>query len=99
MWLNTAHCIQVYGKHGGLVNTTYVLYHHSKGMTHGGYSEALTNLVVKDWRRLLNVYTTHPEINKIGLAAGHIGLIWHNFWWVRASYLANSPEVMPHSAY
>jgi len=45
-----------------------------------------TRTVIKPWRRVLEMFRTHPELNKAGYAAAGRGYIWHNFFYTRASY-------------
>ena len=72
----------------------YILYFHSKGITrfHGKRDIAETNLhktVIAQWKHVLEIFETHPTIDKIGSSAGTGGWIWWNYWWARASYLVH----------
>lgn len=72
--------------------THYILYFHSKGITrfHGIREQtelALHKTVIAPWKRVLEIFTTHPHIDKIGSTASTGGWIWWNYWWARASYL------------
>jgi hypothetical protein len=72
----------------------YVLYHHSKGMVNGGQeSRSLMNLrlthsVVDPWRRLIAKFEAEPLLQRAGYAAAPGGWIWFNFFWGRASFIA-----------
>lgn len=72
----------------------YLLYFHSKGMTrfHGHRERveiALHKTVIAKWPSILNIFETHPNIDKIGSTSSQSGWIWWNYWWVRASYIIN----------
>lgn len=71
----------------------YLLYFHSKGISHfrGKREEievALHKTVIAQWRHVLEIFETHPNIDKIGSCSSNVGWIWWNYWWARASYLA-----------
>ena len=73
--------------------THYILYFHSKGITrfHGRRERtelALHKTVIAPWKHVLGIFSTHPTIDKIGSSASTGGWIWWNYWWARASYLA-----------
>ena len=65
-----------------------VLYFHAKGMVNNaepdvvrsGFNLNLTRVVVRPWRQLVQLFLTHPTLNKVGVAASPTGFIWHNFW-------------------
>jgi hypothetical protein len=70
----------------------YILYFHSKGITrfHGRREHvemALHKTVIDQWKNVLQIFDTHPNIDKIGSTASTGGWIWWNYWWARASYL------------
>jgi hypothetical protein len=70
----------------------YLLYFHSKGITRfRGERELvernLHKTVIAPWKHVLEIFETHPTIDKIGSSASDAGWIWWNYWWARASYL------------
>jgi len=70
----------------------YILYFHSKGITrfHGRRERterALHSTVIAPWKDILQIFETHPQIDKVGSSASTGGWIWWNYWWARASYL------------
>lgn len=74
----------------------YVLYHHSKGMVNGGNQESrsvinlrLAHSVVDPWRRLIAKFEAEPLLQRAGYAAAPGGWIWLNFFWGRASFIAD----------
>lgn len=82
-------------------NDSVVLYFHSKGMTNGKAhamkspeNKILTKTVLEPWRDIVARFQSDPALNKAGFAAAEHGWIWYNFWWTRASYLANCPKPM-----
>lgn len=73
--------------------THYILYFHSKGITRFyGRRErvelALHKTVIAPWKHVLEIFNAHPTIDKIGSSASTSGWIWWNYWWARASYIA-----------
>lgn len=73
--------------------THYLLYFHSKGITrfHGRRERvelALHKTVIVPWKHVLEIFNTHPTIDKIGSSTSTGGWIWWNYWWARASYLS-----------
>ena len=71
----------------------YILYFHSKSMTRfRGIREpvekALHRTIIARWKEVLDIFQRHPNIDKIGSTASNYGFIWWNYWWARASYLA-----------
>ena len=48
---------------------------------------ALHRTVIAPWKRVTDIFATHPEIDKVGSTASPAGWIWWNYWWARASYL------------
>lgn len=76
-------------------NNSVVLYFHSKGMWHNSNSAEevrsfwevrLFKSVIVPWKDVLRLFEKHTAINKVGYAAHEIGFMYHNFYWVRASY-------------
>ena len=70
----------------------YLLYFHSKGISRfRGRREthelALHKTVIAPWRHVLEIFDSHPHIDKIGSTSSDKGWIWWNYWWARASYL------------
>lgn len=71
----------------------FLLYFHSKGISrfHGRRERvelALHKTVIAQWKHVLEIFSAHPIIDKIGSSASTGGWIWWNYWWARASYLA-----------
>lgn len=82
------------------------LYFHSKGMSSDAnrrvFAErALFQEVIEPWRKVMKIFETRPDINKVGFGAGNGGLFWFNFWWVRATYIAEcvKPDICPNRWY
>lgn len=74
-------------------SSSYVLYFHSKGIAEyrgkRQYIEkALHKTVIQPWRKVLEIFESHPRIDKIGSSFSQKGCVWFNYWWARASYLA-----------
>ena len=83
---------------GGRKNSV-ILYFHAKGMSNGDKGSVktsentmLTDTVIKPWREIVARFGSEPGLNKAGHSAAKDGWIWYNFWWVRASYLMDSPR-------
>lgn len=72
------------------------LYFHSKGMFSGNaglmQQKKLFKSTIASWRKVLNLFENHENVNKIGLAASETGWIWFNFWWARGTYIAGCEE-------
>jgi hypothetical protein len=71
----------------------YLLYFHSKSISRfKGKRErierALHTTVIAPWKKVLNIFHDHPSIDKVGSTCSGMGWVWWNYWWVRASYLA-----------
>lgn len=47
----------------------------------------LTRTLFWNYKKVVNIFDTQPNINKIGLFPASYGWIWFNFFWVRGSYL------------
>jgi hypothetical protein len=68
-----------------------ILYFHSKGVTH--YSdykynkEDSYNIILKNYKKIEDIFTKYNTIDKIGYSCGGNGWIWYNFWYVRGSYI------------
>jgi len=81
-------------------NNTLILYFHAKGITHnpnsGGertpINRTLTDTIIKPWREIVARFKRDPAVNKAGYAASDAGIMWFNFWWVRASYAVGCPR-------
>jgi len=76
-----------------------ILYFHSKGMMNGDKNKVrtdanqnMTRVVIKPWKAVAERFKRDPIVNKAGFSSSPDGFIWHNFWWVRASYLMDSPR-------
>ena len=71
-----------------------ILYFHSKGMTsykgsnRCGIEKKLFQEVVLPYKKIIQIFNSNPNINKIGFAASQHGWIWFNFWWARGLYLS-----------
>ncbi len=72
-----------------------LLYLHSKGMvySHRGMSRSpdnirMTRMTVNRWREALDAFKDQ-SVNKVGLACSEKGFLWFNFWYARASYIAD----------
>ncbi|KAJ3024328.1 hypothetical protein HKX48_000003 [Thoreauomyces humboldtii] len=70
------------------------LYFHSKGMINSGGAINRTgddvNLfatVIANWKLALDIFDSHPEVEKVGASAAPAGWMWFNFFYVRQSYL------------
>jgi hypothetical protein len=69
------------------------LYFHSKGITRFRGRERdmveknLHKTVIAQWRHVLEIFESHPHIDKVGSTASDAGFIWWNYWWSRASYV------------
>jgi len=72
--------------------TDIILYFHSKGLTHYTSYERNRhddyNIILKDFKKIKNIYTLFPTVDKIGHSAGGLGWIWYNFWFARGSYIS-----------
>ena len=68
-----------------------ILYFHSKGVTHNpNYTFNINdccNIILKDFNKIKNIFTTYDKIDKIGYSCGGNGWIWYNFWYARGSYI------------
>ena len=80
-------------------NDTLILYFHAKGITRNTntgvrteINQTLTDTVIKPWRDIVARFKRDPVVNKAGYAASDAGIMWYNFWWVRASYAAGCPR-------
>lgn len=68
-----------------------ILYYHSKGITryktYKFNKNDNYNIILKDIKKIFNIFDKFSEIDKIGYSCGGIGWIWYNFWYVRGSYI------------
>lgn len=70
-----------------------ILYFHGKGMTssssapRASINTVLTDMVVGDWKRILQRFATDKKVVSAGYAASHWGWQWFNFYWVRSSHI------------
>jgi hypothetical protein len=84
-----------------------VLYFHGKGMTssssvpRASVNTALTEMVVGDWKRILQRFYVDKEVVTAGYASSLWGWQWINFFWVRASHvrLITPPVINPRRHY
>lgn len=72
-----------------------ILYFHSKGMTRTrrgaprDWTETQCfNLAVRPWKAIVERFASTPGVDKIGISCSQHGWLWFNFWWARATYLA-----------
>lgn len=72
------------------------LYFHSKGMSYNGDrthdEQQIFQEVICPWKKVINIFNSDNNINKIGLTASVEGWLWFNFWWARGSYLSECEE-------
>ena len=68
-----------------------ILYYHSKGISRNKTYESNKNddynIILKDIKKIFNIFNKFSDIDKIGYSYGGIGWIWYNFWYVRGSYI------------
>jgi len=78
-------------------STDIIMYFHSKGITHyNTYTESIQLLrgnhnceeIIKDIRRIYEIYSIFPSIDKITTTSGGLGWGWYNYWVARGSYLS-----------
>jgi hypothetical protein len=71
------------------------LYFHSKGISHNVFSVLSTrnvlgtklfDIVVRPWRKVLDIFEAKPTVDKIGALFNKRGLMWWNFFWIRGLY-------------
>ena len=65
-----------------------ILYYHSKNISR--CKKCIQNkydVVIKDIRKIFDIFSHNPEIDKIGYSCGGNGWIWYNFWYARGSYI------------
>lgn len=75
----------------------FYLYFHSKTMSQSSAEKSfeeriLFQEVICQWRKVINVFNTEANINKIGFASTNEGCMWFNFWWARGTYLNDCDE-------
>jgi len=78
-----------------------ILYIHSKGMVFTYEDKELRTEkemvlfrnTIYPHKKVLKLFEENTSINKIGLYPGQTGMIYFNFFWIRASYLKNPPEI------
>lgn len=72
------------------------LYFHSKGITRLKYirqqqrtneERNIFNIVITNFKQVIDIFNRFPSINKIGCGSGGIGWVWYNYWWARNDYL------------
>jgi len=75
------------------------LYFHSKGMIFNNdnnvrnpLEKLLTKKVVLNYKNILNVFESHPNINKVSYGCTKEGACWYNFFWVKGNYVAELPS-------
>jgi len=73
---------------------SFILYFHSKSITEikdvkkRDHSEILLyNDLIKEWRTCVKFFMFFPSLDKIGRFISGPGWSWHNFFWVRSSYV------------
>ena len=78
------------------------LYFHSRGMYYHGddtkrcqQEKTIFDVVVKPWTKVLEIFRTKPDVNKVCFGCSPSGYGWYNFFWVRGAYLREcSPPVV-----
>ncbi|MCX7631741.1 MAG: hypothetical protein N2Z22_00255, partial [Turneriella sp.] len=83
----------------------YILYFHSRGITHlrlGRFrrnrqdqEKRLFRRVIWQWQKNLLWLENVLSAEKLGLNCGGNGWVWYNFWWARAAYLHGVEEPHP----
>jgi len=62
--------------------TDIILYFHSKGLTHYTSYERNRhddyNIILKDFKKIKNIYTLFPTVDTIEHSSGGIGWVWNN---------------------
>lgn len=78
---------------------SFILYFHSKGITRlekkmerDPLETLLYNDLVDNWRDCVNFLSYFPSLDKIGRFMSGPGWSWHNFFWVRSSYVRECEE-------
>lgn len=71
----------------------FILYFHAKGITRfkgerEPVEKALHSIVISPWKKILKLFKNHPTIDKVGSTFSKQGWIWWNYWWARATYIA-----------
>jgi hypothetical protein len=80
----------------------FILYFHARGISRiklGRFrrnrqplEKRLFRRVIGEWRQNLLWLTAMPSADKVGISQGGNGWLWFNFWWARASYIAQLEE-------
>lgn len=70
------------------------LYFHSKGMVfHNNNNKRLPGeiilfkSIVENWKYIVNIFNTMPDVNKVCYGASYNGICWFNFFWIRGRCL------------
>lgn len=65
-----------------------ILYYHSKDITHNDhYKEIKCNKIIKNIDLIKDIFSSFPQVDKIGESCSNSGFIWYNYWFVRGSYI------------
>jgi hypothetical protein len=48
--------------------------------------------VIVPWKRVVQIFSDYPSVDRVGFVASSKGWAWFNFWWARANYIMNSPK-------
>ena len=71
------------------------LYLHTKCMSSDNDNNPIgsicfTRIITEEYKKIMDIFMTKPEINKVCIASSDIGFCWHNFWWARGTYIVNN---------
>ena len=78
---------QIYNK-----KTDIILYYHSKQITHfkhynNIYNFIRFNKILTNIDTIKDIFSSMPQIDKIGNSCSETGWVWYNVWYVRGSYI------------
>lgn len=79
----------------------YILYFHAKGVSLQKYTEKepfnamgkdLFDNVIQPWKQVFTIFQEQPHVDKVGYCFNAQGIMWYNFWWIRASFAKQLEE-------
>jgi hypothetical protein len=68
-------------------------YSHCKGISRKrSFTDFAFRTVIFPWKKVVQLFSDYPSIDRVGYIASNGGWAWFNFWWARGVYVMGCPK-------